>query len=145
MDASHPPELPDEANELVRHRVRQQEKADRLDQKPLCAKLNCSALPKVLFISSAFDARLHSSWRWRIKSEKQPHGLVLRVFRLCSARLGARSWPLRGQQMGDSERAGLASPALRISHGGRVGALLASARKQKNRLRAVSFVSWRKR
>jgi hypothetical protein len=37
-------------------------------------------------------------------------------------------------------------PALRISHAGRAGALLASARKQKSRPRAADFfVSWRKR
>ena len=43
--------------------------------------------------------------------------------------LGARGCPLRGQQTGDSKRAGLVGPALRISHGKRAGASLASARK----------------
>ena len=37
------------------------------------------------------------------------------------------------RQNGDSERAGLASPALRIPRAGPAGALLLSARKQKNR------------
>jgi hypothetical protein len=40
---------------------------------------------------------------------------------------------------------GKVRPALRISHAGRAGALLASARKQKAARGRLIFVSWRKR
>lgn len=67
--------------------------------------------------------RKAAEWRW---DELLPK---INKVRGEARALGARGCPPRGQQMGDSKRAGRARPALRISHGERAGAPLAFARQ----------------